>query len=116
MLWSSAANDLALVPTEREGMIAMTRARVPRGFSTRQDRCQRIRIRQDCRGQWLVDTGETCLVSQQLAYRDMPLAVLRKLRPVARDGLLILQPTPRMSQGQLQPSEPFVAKADAHPL
>src|SRR5713226_5500609 len=107
MLWISAANDLALVPTYGEGVIAMTRAGFPRGFSTRQDRRQHIRIRQDCRGQRFVDTGDTCLVSQQLADRDMPLAVLRKLRPVARDGRIIIEQTARMSQGHREGGETF---------
>src|SRR5436305_3140416 len=99
MVWISTANDLALVPTEREGVIAMTRTRFPHRLSTRQDRRQHIRIRQESWGQWFVDTAETCLVSQQLADGDMPLAVVRKLRPVARDGCIILEQTARMSQG-----------------
>ena len=100
MLGIDPSQQLTLVVSEGNRVIGLARARLPRGFLTRQHNCQAIEVSDDRAIDRLVEREQSCLVRQELADRDSLFSLLRELRPVRAHPFLVVEPTPRMGDGK----------------
>src|SRR5687767_2156483 len=70
----SSPDQLALIPTERERVIPVSDARLPRGTLPCQDFSQRIMVGEFLGAHGLIDPDQPALVRQQLANGDLTLS------------------------------------------
>ncbi len=89
VLGVDAANQLALIPAVRKGVIPLLCARLPGRFLPGKRFGQHIRVGDLGQVERLVDGAQAGLVAQQLAHRDVGFAVLGELGPV-RGHLLVV--------------------------
>src|SRR5437899_7042579 len=114
MLPIDTPQQLALIEPERQRVIRLPRAGLPRGFLTRQDDRQAIEIGDDAPIDGLVDREQPGLMCQELADSDALLAVLRELRPVCADPFVVVEPTPRVGDCEGHRGEALGGRMDDH--
>ena len=86
-------------------MIGLTRARLPRGFLTRQHDRQAIEVGDYAAIHGLIEGEQACLVGQELEDSDSLLSVLRELRPVRAYPLVVVEPSARVRDGERHRSQ-----------
>ena len=79
-----APHQLALVEAEADRVVGLSLARLPRRPLPGHDLGQPIEVGDDRPVDRLVEREQPGLVGEQLAHRDLLLAVLRELRPVVQ--------------------------------
>ena len=92
--------QLALVPAERDPVVAMARARLPGRLLRRDGRADAVEVEQVGELEALVDRAQARLVRQQLPHRDALLAGGAELRPVARHGLVVVEQPAAVRDGE----------------
>ena len=114
MLRIDAAQQLAFVEPESEGVIGLPRSGLPRGFLTRQHDRQAIEVGDDAAIDGLVEREQARLVGQELADGDSLLAVLRELRPVRADPFFVVEPSARVRDGERHRGQALGGRVDDH--
>ena len=113
-LWIDTPQQLALVEPERQRVVRLPRAGLPRRLLTRQHRGQAIEIGDDAPIDRFVDGEQSGLVCQELAHGNALLALLRELRPVRADAFLVVEPSARVGDGERHRRQPFGGGMDDH--
>ena len=106
--------QLAFVEPEREGVIGLTRAGLPRRLLTGEHDCQAIQIRDDAPIDGLIEGEQPRLVGEQLANGDLLFALLRELGPVRGDPLFVVEPAARVGDGQGHRGQALGGRVDEH--
>ena len=114
MVRIDAAQQLALVEPEGDAVIGLPRARFPRGLLTGQHDGQAIEIGDEAAIQRLVEHVQPRLVCQELADGDSLFALLRELRPVRAHPFFVVEPSPRVGDGQRHRGQALGRRVDDH--
>ena len=109
-----APQQLAFVEPEREGVIGLTRAGLPRRLLTGEHHREAIEIRDHAPIDGLVEREQPRLVGEQLANGDLLFAVLRELGPVRGDPLFVVEPAARVGDGQGHRGQALGGRVDEH--
>jgi hypothetical protein len=107
-----AAQDLAFVETQRDGVIRLPRSRLPRRLLPGQHHGQPIRIRDETAVDRDIEREERGLMREQLTNGDRGLALLRELRPVRAHRRFVVEPAPRMPHGHRHRGEALCGGVD----
>ena len=94
-----APDQLALVPAERDPVVAVARARLPRRLLRRDRRADAVEVEQVVEVEALVDRAQSRLVREQLAHGDALLAGRAELRPVLRHGRVVVEQAAAVGDG-----------------
>ena len=94
------AQQLAFVVAEADRVIGLPRAGLPHRFLAGQHHRQTIEVGDQAPVHRLIEGEQARLVSQELADGDGLFSLLGKLRPVAADALLVVEPAPGMGDRQ----------------
>jgi len=89
-----AAQQFALVEAESDGVVGLARARLPRGFLTGQHDGEPIEVGHEAAIDGHVENVQARLMCQELPDGESLFALLRELRPVPADPLLVVEPSP----------------------
>src|SRR3954462_13064041 len=100
MLWVDTPQHLALIEPERQRMIRLPGAGLPCGPLTRQHLGEPIEIGDDRRIDRFVDREQARWRREQLPHGYVLFSLLRELRPVRADALLVVEPSPRVGDGE----------------
>src|SRR5262245_34640160 len=95
-----AAQQLALVVPEGDGVVSLPRSWGPRRPLACQDDSQAIEVGYGAAIDRLVEGKEACLMRQELADGDPFFSVVREFRPVHADAFLVVQPSAGVSDGE----------------
>ena len=92
MPWIDTAQELAFVETEREGVIGLTRPRLPCRFLAGEHDGETIEVRDDVPIDGLIEGEQAGLVREELTDGDSLFAMLRELGPVPGDSFFVVEP------------------------
>src|SRR6185295_2902932 len=92
MLWIHAAQQLAFIESEADGVIGLTRSRLPRRLLTGEHDGQTIQVGDHAAIDGLVKGEQPRLVRKQQAHGNLFFSLLRELGPVGGDSLFIIEP------------------------
>ena len=109
-----AAQQLAFVEPEGEGVIGLTRPGFPRGLLTGEHDGQAIQVGDHAPIDGLVEREQPRLVGEQLADGDLLFAVLRELGPVRGDPLFVVEPAARVGEGEGHGGQALRGRVDEH--
>src|SRR5262245_22277677 len=107
MRWIDAPKDLAFVEPQRDPVIALPRPWLPRRSLPRKHDRQPIEISHERTIERLVEHEQPGLVSEQLTHGNPSLAMLRELRPVSGDALVVVEQTARVRHGERHRRQPL---------
>ena len=88
-----APHQLPFIESQGEGMVGLARAGLPRRLLTGHDRRKAIEVGHDAAIHRFAERKETGLMRQELADGDLLFPLLRELRPVRGDPLLVVEPS-----------------------
>src|SRR6185503_17731265 len=88
--------QLAFVEPERDGVVALSSARLPGRPLAGEDDREAIEVGNNAAVHGLVERVQPRLVCEQLADGDALLALLREFRPVRAHALVVVEPPARM--------------------
>lgn len=86
--------------------------RPPTWVLTGQHNRQTINIGDQIAVYSFVECKQSSLMSQELAKGNLLFTLLRKLRPVPRDGRFVVEPAPRVKDGQRHRGQPLCSRPD----
>ena len=114
MLRIDAAQQLAFVEPERDGVIGLTRPGLPRRLLTGEHDRQAIQIRDHAPIDGLIEGEQPRLVGEELAHGDLLFALLRELGPVRGDPLFVVEPAARVGDGEGHRGQALGGRVDEH--
>ena len=105
-----AAHQLAFIEPEREGMVRLARAGLPRRLLTGEHHREAIEVGHDAAINGFIEREESSLMCQELADGDLLLSLLRELGPVGGHPLFVVEPAARVREARVIAARPFVAE------
>ena len=95
-----AAQQLAFVEPQGEGMVGLARAGLPCRLLTGQHHREAIEVGHHAAINGFVEREESRLMRQELAYGDLLLPLLRELGPVRGHPLFVVEPAAGVGEGE----------------
>ena len=95
-----AAQQLAFIEPEREGVVGLARAGLPRRLLTGQHHREAIEVGHHAAIDRFVEREESRLMRQELADGDLLLSLLRELGPVRGHPLFVVEPAAGVGERQ----------------
>jgi hypothetical protein len=95
-----ASHQFAFIEPERERMVGLARAGLPRRLLTGQYHREAIEVRHDAAIDRFVEREESRLMRQELADGNLLFSLLRELGPVPGHPLFVVEPSARVGERQ----------------
>ncbi len=114
MLRIHPAQQFTFVEAQRDGVIGLARAWLPRRSLTGEHKRQPIQIADQAAINRLIKGEQARLVREELADGDPLLAVLRKLGPVPGDSFFVVEPAAGVGDRERHRGEALRGGVDEH--